>query len=606
MRSNLSRFVPASLSFAIPLLIYSFTLSPSVSFIDSGELAVVCYTLGISHPTGYPLYTLIGKIICGISISEVIVRLNFLSALLASITSFILLFALRKVIRNLWQMEIDSLLSNLTLAGMCIYFALMPAIWSVAIINEVYTLHILFICLILYLALKWEVGRSKKLIYLVCFLYGLSFTNHLTSILLLPSLLILLVPGNIRELLRKEILVTGGLLFLLGFSLYLFLPIRSSLNPLFDWGHPTNWHNFKSHLTGWQYQVWMFNVGSEELWKNLENFLNLLLKQFPPVMLFIVLAGIGYLLWKSLRLAVALLLLVLLTVYYGINYTIGEIENYFLPAYLALTFFLAVGIWFIATKVLVKLLNLKRKLAEILLVLTSLTLVIYSLGVNFKEQDRSKNYFAYDLASDILKSAQAPGLILCDIWDVYAPYLYIRFVENREPAKIMLDKELMRRSWYYDFIRQAYPEVYNRSKKEMDEFVRAVYPFENKQNFDPEFLEQKYQAVFKSIIEQSFGEINIYTALAKPEAFQENYVQIPEGLLYRVIRNIEYRPYSLPEFDIRGLQDPNISKDNRTKFHLGRYATMLENRAKYEAYFGYDSLAAELRQRASQFREILK
>jgi hypothetical protein len=204
-----------------------------------------------------------------------------------------------------------------------------------------------------------------------------------------------------------------------------------------------------------------------------------------------------------------------------------------------------------------------------------------------------------------LKSAQSPALILCDIWDVYAPYLYIRFVEKKEPAKIILDKELMRRSWYYDFIRQAYPEVYNRSKNEMDEFVRAVYPFEHKQNFDPGFLEQKYQAVFESIIEQNLALKNVYTALAKPESFQREFVEIPEGLLFRLATNIEYRPYELPEFDIRGVTDPAIIKDGRTKFHLRRYATMLENRAKYEAYFGYDSLARESNEKARQWRALL-
>jgi hypothetical protein len=41
-------------------LVYLKTLAPSVTFIDSGELAAVACTLGIAHPTGYPLFTLLG------------------------------------------------------------------------------------------------------------------------------------------------------------------------------------------------------------------------------------------------------------------------------------------------------------------------------------------------------------------------------------------------------------------------------------------------------------------------------------------------------------------------------------------------------------------
>ncbi|MCK4656993.1 MAG: DUF2723 domain-containing protein, partial [candidate division Zixibacteria bacterium] len=33
-----------------------------VGFVDSGELAVACFSLGIAHPTGYSLYTLLGRV----------------------------------------------------------------------------------------------------------------------------------------------------------------------------------------------------------------------------------------------------------------------------------------------------------------------------------------------------------------------------------------------------------------------------------------------------------------------------------------------------------------------------------------------------------------
>ena len=46
----------------VAFIVYVRTLCPTVDFIDSGELATVAYTLGIAHPTGYPLFTLVGWI----------------------------------------------------------------------------------------------------------------------------------------------------------------------------------------------------------------------------------------------------------------------------------------------------------------------------------------------------------------------------------------------------------------------------------------------------------------------------------------------------------------------------------------------------------------
>ncbi|HLG93332.1 MAG TPA: DUF2723 domain-containing protein, partial [candidate division Zixibacteria bacterium] len=45
--------------FLLSFSVYGATLARTVGFIDSGELAWVSATLGIPHPTGYPLYTLL-------------------------------------------------------------------------------------------------------------------------------------------------------------------------------------------------------------------------------------------------------------------------------------------------------------------------------------------------------------------------------------------------------------------------------------------------------------------------------------------------------------------------------------------------------------------
>lgn len=73
----------------IAFAVYIMTLAPTIWFIDSGELAAVATTLGIAHPTGYPLFTIIGHIFTLLPIgSSEIYRLNLMSAFFCSLGIF--------------------------------------------------------------------------------------------------------------------------------------------------------------------------------------------------------------------------------------------------------------------------------------------------------------------------------------------------------------------------------------------------------------------------------------------------------------------------------------------------------------------------------------
>lgn len=62
MKSSLKEPLALSLSFVVPFAVYCSTLAPSVTFTDSGELAAACLSLGVAHPTGYPLFVTLGHL----------------------------------------------------------------------------------------------------------------------------------------------------------------------------------------------------------------------------------------------------------------------------------------------------------------------------------------------------------------------------------------------------------------------------------------------------------------------------------------------------------------------------------------------------------------
>ncbi|HLF26792.1 MAG TPA: DUF2723 domain-containing protein [Anaerolineae bacterium] len=80
--------------FASSLLLYALTLTPSVLSADNGEFQLVAWKLGIAHPPGYPLYTIVGFLFSRFFTSPAF-ALNLFSAILAAFTLVLVSRAVR-------------------------------------------------------------------------------------------------------------------------------------------------------------------------------------------------------------------------------------------------------------------------------------------------------------------------------------------------------------------------------------------------------------------------------------------------------------------------------------------------------------------------------
>ena len=83
----------------ISAAVYKLTLCPTVEFIDSGELALACKNLGIAHPTGYPLYTLLGRL-ASFFPGSLIIDVNMMSLLFTALAAGFLYLLISEIIRR--------------------------------------------------------------------------------------------------------------------------------------------------------------------------------------------------------------------------------------------------------------------------------------------------------------------------------------------------------------------------------------------------------------------------------------------------------------------------------------------------------------------------
>ncbi len=468
--------------FISTLFFFWLTRYPTVAYIDSGELAVVNGTLGIAHPTGYPIYTLLGRVFALLPLELMTTQILF-AALCVAAAVTILFFVLLRVL------PADEPVKVVPAAFGVLLFSSAPLIWSQGTTNEVYSLHLLFVSLIAALLLsRFDVRKRVIGPYVV----ALSFANHMSTVLLLPAVAIHLVHHR-REIWnnRRVFLLTGGAVALAA-SAYLYLPLRSALDPVFNWGQPQTWENFVRHVTGWQYQVWMFSQSAAMLGSRLREFAVIFWAQFPLPFWVLIAAGIVGA-WKAHGHAALLLTtIIVFNVLYALNFMIPDIDNYLLPTVVALFIFGMMGLHWLWT-----MWRIPAWIGAALLAL----LVVWNVAKNRQTNDQSDNYAALDGVHNIYASADTNALIFCADWDIVSPWLYSHFSLRERPDVIVIDNELARRSWYFDWIRHADPALYAHALPEIERFLPQVRRFERGEVYEAEQIETAYRALLMKMLQ---------------------------------------------------------------------------------------------------------
>jgi tetratricopeptide (TPR) repeat protein len=534
--------------FFITFATYIITINSKFDFIDSGELICVCKTLGIAHPTGYPLYTMVGRIISLITIKNLAFRINTISALFSSLAClFLFLFLNRKGNRPFLSLSISLL------------FGYSQIVWQQSTSAEVYSMTFFFITFILFL----HTWRIKNRLLLIAFFSGLSISNHMIIVVFLIPFFIYMAVCKELNGVKKFLLFS--LFFILGISIYVYLPIRSSIEPLFNWGKPVNFERFLWHITGKQYKVWMFTGNIMVIKRAFASFLKFISSQYTPLFIPLALLGVIGLFSTSKPKAIFFLSLFILNIIYAINYEIPDIEPYFIVSILVYTIFIHYGLLFLAKRI--------KQLTKVSLILPFLVLLY-----NFKGSNERGNYVAYDMCCNLFASVNNNGIVITNNWDYYSPSLYLRYIEDKRKDIVIIDKELLRRSWYFDYLKREYPHLMRKSKHEIEMYLELLYDFEHSNLESAGEIQECYIRMINSFIEKNIEKYPCYITFADggdrdSPSIVPDLMKIPHGIVYKITNEPDTTFFDYSKFRLRGLFN-GIYFDDRTLNNIKVYPRM--------------------------------
>lgn len=191
--------------FLVSFAVYFYTLAPTVTLEDSGELAVASDYMGVPHPPGYPIWTLLtwffqwvfhfsdynghpnpawpvglcsaffGALACGIL------------SLLISRSGSDMLRSMSKMTRTL-GLKNESLICFVSGFAGGLLFAFSPVLWSQSTIVEVYSLNAFFMTIVTLFIYMWMCRpHESKYMYAAAFMFGLGLTNHQALVFVAPG-----------------------------------------------------------------------------------------------------------------------------------------------------------------------------------------------------------------------------------------------------------------------------------------------------------------------------------------------------------------------------------------------------------------------------------
>ena len=407
--------------------LYLGTLAPTVLYyerpelIDAAMLQVHASVLGITHPTGYPTWTMLAHLFTYLPFGDPAYRVNLASAVFGAAAVFVLFFAGRLLSGHIWAGAVGSLA-----------FAVGNIFWSQAVIAEVYTLNALFVASVVLVLLLWRNTRGDHYLLVAALLMGLSLTNHVTSGLLLPTAALFVWTVDRRKLLDWRLVLGGAGIFVLGLTPYLYLPVRALIGPPVYEADPSSFAGFFELVTGQEFGIRLWTFGWDEFLTRLVSLWGYLLEEFHPGLLLVAVVGVVTMLLRDRAGALLLGIPLLGWLVYAVGYDIFDYFIYFIPPYLMLALFVAVGAATLlegAERLVTGTPSLLQTATPILVSVALLYLAVADVREDYSLEDRSRDLTGRRIVEAVAEKTEPSATVLHH----RSPLPYMILVEERRP-----------------------------------------------------------------------------------------------------------------------------------------------------------------------------
>src|ERR1700736_794905 len=144
-RENVKTLGYAATVFAAAGILYFFTAARDIVVGDTPELITAAATLGVAHPPGYPLFTMLGHVFSLIPIGSIPFRVNLLSVVCDAFTVGVVYLIATRLVR-----------SRIAAAIAALVLAVNPVFWEWSLAAESFPLNNLPAATLLLLLVMWH------------------------------------------------------------------------------------------------------------------------------------------------------------------------------------------------------------------------------------------------------------------------------------------------------------------------------------------------------------------------------------------------------------------------------------------------------------------
>ena len=438
---------PPYLAFLVPLLVYIPWIRSQFTFWDTAEILTAVITLGVPHPSGYPLYVMLGHLASLLPFPTQHIAVAFCMATVPSaLTSWFI-----------YQMLVRLRMPRWPALAACFFYVFNPDVVYHSTKVEVYSFHVFLLSATLYCILRWVQERETKWAYLAVLANCLALGGHLTSVTMIPATVAALLIGDWRRMIHPK---RVGILLLIAAAcacIYLYLPWSASTNhgDKLTWSDPQTWEMFKFHVTGEQYNGYR---KINHFQRGVLNFLHKPNTQIIFGVWLLCLLGFYEGLKTQWKFFIPLGIYTMAMLTYVATYDINDIATYY-PALILPGVILGAigGLWLLRARAPSRP-GRGRVLYRTVVILG--LLVCFGSALWYYRGEGYREGTLYDLSRETAKGViEANGILFTSVDNHSFSMWYQNYVEHPDRKLITVDLTTSGSKWYRDHLRERYPQL---------------------------------------------------------------------------------------------------------------------------------------------------